>query len=147
MTTTPVATAPTASTSTTGSTNLNLNASDFMQMMITQLQNQDPLNPTNSDALMQEMSEIGQMQSTTQLQSTLSGLATQTQIGAASNLLGKQISGLDANNNPASGIVTSVQVSSSGVNLQLNSGDTVPLGSVETITPATASTTGTVTAS
>jgi flagellar basal-body rod modification protein FlgD len=138
MTTAPIgSTSPTTPTTSQVPSNLNLSASDFVQMMITQLQNQDPLNPTDSGQMMQQMSEIGQMQSTTQLQTTLSTLGTQTQIGAASNLLGKQVTGIDANNNNVSGLVASVQVNSSGVNLTLDSGSSLPLGSVATITPAT----------
>lgn len=111
--------------------------------MITQLQNQDPLNPTDPNSLMQQVSEIGQMQSTTQLQTTLTGLAQQTQIGAASNLMGQQVDGIDASNNQVSGLVTSVQVSSGGVNLELDSGSIVPLSNVTAIYPG--STTGATT--
>lgn len=107
--------------------------------MITQLQNQDPLNPTDPNALMQQVSEIGQLQSTTQLQTTLSGLASQTQIGAASNLIGKQVNGIDSTNSQVSGQVMSVQVSSSGVNLQLDSGSMVPLSNVTNISPVSGS--------
>jgi flagellar basal-body rod modification protein FlgD len=103
-----------------------------------QLKNQDPLNPTSSDQLMSEMSQIGQLQSTQQLQTTLQGLATQTQIGSASSLIGKQISGLDVNSNPANGIVGSVQVTSTGVNLPLENGTLVSLSNVSTISPASA---------
>lgn len=110
--------------------------------MVTQLQNQDPLNPTDPNSLMQQVSEIGQMQSTTQLQTTLSGLAQQTQIGAASNLIGKNVNGLDSGNNQVTGQVTSVQVSSSGINLQLDSGSIVPLSGVTTISPGTSTASG-----
>lgn len=114
-----------------------------MNMMITQLQNQDPLNPSNSDELMSQMSAIGQMQSSSTLQTTLQGLATQTQIGAASSLMGKQVSGIDSNNNTVAGVVTSVQVAGSTVNLGLDSGATLALGNVTSITPAaTTPTTG-----
>lgn len=116
---------------------LSLSSSDFMNMMITQLQNQDPLNPTSTDDLMSEMSQIGQMQSNSQLQTTLTGLASQTQIGAASSLIGKQVTGIDANNNDVAGNVSSVQVTSSGVNLQLDSGGTLSLSNVATIGPGT----------
>jgi flagellar basal-body rod modification protein FlgD len=110
-------------------------------MMMTQLENQDPLNPTSSDQLMSQMSQIGQLQSTSQLQSTLTGLATQTQIGAASSLMGKQVTGLDVNQNPVTGVVASVQVTSTGVNLQLQSGSTLALTNVSSIS-APAATTG-----
>jgi flagellar basal-body rod modification protein FlgD len=150
MTTTPIGsatiptTAPTTS-STSSSPNLNLTSSDFVNMMIKQLQSQDPLNPTSSDQLMSQMSEIGQMQTSTQLQTTLSGLATQTQIGAASSLMGKQVTGIDANNNNVSGVVQSLQVSSSGVTLALDSGNALPLGNVTTVSPAPTATGATTT--
>jgi flagellar basal-body rod modification protein FlgD len=108
-----------------------------MNMMMTQLENQDPLNPTNSDQLMTQMSAIGQMQSSTTLDSTLSSLGTQTQIGSASSLMGKQVQGIDSNNNSVTGVVTAVQVASSGVSLQLDSGDTVSLSNISSITSAT----------
>ena len=136
MTTSPVGSSGSStSSSATSSSSLNLNATDFMNMMITQLQNQDPLNPSNSDQLMSQMSAIGQMQASSTLKTTLQGLATQTQIGAASSLMGKHVSGIDANNNTVAGTVTSIQVAGSTVNLGLDSGGTLPLGSVSSITP------------
>jgi flagellar basal-body rod modification protein FlgD len=107
-------------------------------MMITQLRNQDPLNPTSTSDLMSQMSQVGQLQSTAQLQTTLQGLATQTQIGAASSLMGKQVTGLDINSNPVSGLVSTVQVTSTGVNLQLQDGSQLALSNVSSISPATA---------
>jgi flagellar basal-body rod modification protein FlgD len=140
MTTNPVAsTTPTSTTSQkTSSPGLSLTSSDFVHMMITQLQNQDPLNPTNTGDLMSEMSQIGQLQSTAQLQTTLQGLATQTQIGAASSLMGKQVTGLDSTSNPVSGVVSSIQVTSSGVDLRLQNGSQLALSNVSTISPAPA---------
>src|ERR1700722_656791 len=105
----------TATTPTTTVTNPNgfqsLTPADFIQMMVTQLQNQDPLNPTNSQDILAQMSQIGQLQSSTQLQTTLTGLALQNQIGAASSLIGKSVQGVDANNNQVAGTVTGVTVS------------------------------------
>lgn len=123
-----------AQTTTPANPASKLNTNDFINMMMTQLENQDPLNPTTSDQLMAQMSEIGQLQSTSQLQTTLTGLGTQMQIGAASGLMGKQVTGLDVNSNPLTGIVAAVQVTSSGVNLQLQDGSTMALTNVSTIT-------------
>jgi len=130
-------TAPAASTSNPlGS----LNTSDFIKMMITQLQNQDPLQPESNDELMSQMNQIGQLQSNTMLQTTLQGLALQTQIGSASSLMGKMVQGTDANNNAVQGIVTSVQVQSGGVNLGLDNGKSLGLSQVTSITAAPGST-------
>jgi flagellar basal-body rod modification protein FlgD len=117
---------------------LNLNASDFINMMVTQLQNQDPLQPTGSDQLLSQMSQIGQLQSSTQLQDTLKGLVLQNQIGSAGNLIGKVVQGTDAQNNTISGIVDSVRVASDGVYLELHSGQELSMSNVTTIAPAPA---------
>ena len=113
----------------------SMNSSDFINMMITQLQNQDPLQPTDSNALLQQMSAIGQMQSTSQLQSTLQSLTLQNQIGAASALIGKTVTGMDSTNNTISGLVNSVQVTQSGVSLQLDNGKTLDITRVTQIAP------------
>lgn len=124
-----------ASSSSSGGLN-SLNTGDFIKMMLTQLQNQDPLQPESNDQLMSQMSQIGQLQSNSQLQTTLTTFAQQTQIGAASSLMGKKVQGLDANSNPVNGVVTGVQVSTSGVNLNLDSGGILPMSNVTSIGPA-----------
>jgi flagellar basal-body rod modification protein FlgD len=125
----------------------SLTPSDFVNMMVKQLQNQDPLNPTNSQDLLAQISSIGQLQSSTQLTTTLQGLTTQNQIASGAALIGKQVSGLDSNSNSINGLVNSVSVTSTGINLQLDNGNTLPLANVTTIAPgpngSTTATTGT----
>jgi flagellar basal-body rod modification protein FlgD len=146
----------TSSTSSTSTGGLQgLTPSDFINMMVTQLQNQDPLNPTSSSDLLAQMSQIGQLQSSDQLQTTLTGLTLQNQIGAAAGLIGKQVQGTDANSNAVTGTVTGVTitqnpasasnggVATSNVNLNLDSGDSIPLSNVTAIAPPATTGTGT----
>jgi flagellar basal-body rod modification protein FlgD len=114
-----------------------LTPSDFIQFLITQLQNQDPLDPTSSDEMLTQLSEIGQLQSSSDLQTDLTGMVQQNQVSAAASMIGKAVQGTDQNQNPISGNVTAVQVTSSGVNLQLDSGSTVALSAVTSITDPT----------
>lgn len=146
MTTTPLTNTATGNqlpSSVSKSKSMSMSSNDFIQMMITQLQNQDPIQPTDSNALLQQMSAIGQMQSSSDLQTTLQSLTLQNQIGSASNLIGKVVQGLDSTNNPISGLVNSVQVSSNGVTLQLDNGNTLDLTKVTTISPAPSTTAAT----
>lgn len=144
----PSLTQNTSTASTTSSTGLqSLSPSDFINMMVTQLQNQDPLNPTSSSDLLAQMSQIGQLQSADQLQTTLSGLTLQNQIGAASSLIGKQVQGTDANSKTINGTVTSVTITQTpaaqsptgqavnNVTLNLDSGGALPLANVTAIAP------------
>ena len=121
----------------------SLKPTDFINMMITQLKNQDPLQPTSNSDLLQQMSEIGQLQSQDQLQTSLQNMVLQNQIGAASNFIGKSIQGMDANNKTISGTVNSVHVESGGVNLVLDNGTSLDLSRVTDVvnpTPAGANT-------
>ena len=65
------------------STKNQLQTADFIKMMLTQLQNQDPLEPAKNQELLAQMSQIGQLQTATQLQDTLKGLTLQNQLGSA----------------------------------------------------------------
>src|SRR5437660_823276 len=113
-------TLPMKSSSTSASTthtlkSKDLTASDFINMMVTQLQNQDPLQPTDSSQLLSQMSQIGQLQASTTLQTTLSQIMMQSQLTSAGNLIGKHVTGMDAQGNPIKGVVNSVKMKSDGV--------------------------------
>jgi flagellar basal-body rod modification protein FlgD len=134
----------TTSTSSTGSSSnpYNLQPTDFIKMMVTQLQNQDPMQPTSNSDLLAQMSQIGQLQSASDLQTTLKSITLQTQIGSASALIGKSVQGLDINGNPITGVVNSVSVAGGNVALQLDTGSSLGLDSVTSIGPAPATTSG-----
>jgi flagellar basal-body rod modification protein FlgD len=124
----------------TSNPNAQLTPSDFINFMVTELQNQDPLDPTDPNQMLQQMSEIGQLQSQDTLQTDLTGMVQQNQVSSAATMIGELVQGTDQNNNAISGIVSSVQVNSSGVSLQLNTGATLAMGSVTGITNAPSTT-------
>jgi flagellar basal-body rod modification protein FlgD len=107
-------------------------------MMITQLQNQDPLEPAKNQELLAQMSQIGQLQSQTMLQESLQGMVLQQSLGSAGNLIGKVVEGLDDSGEPLSGLVTSVRVEDGAVALELDNGKRLPLGKVTGIATAPA---------
>ena len=119
-----------------------LTSGDFINFLVTELQNQDPLNPTSSDQMLSQLSEIGQLQSSTTMVSSLTSMVQQNQTASASALIGKSVQGTDANQNPLSGTVAAVQVSTSGVTLQLNNGQLLPMNNVTTITDPSTSSSG-----
>lgn len=118
------------------SNKMQLKTEDFIKMMITQLQNQDPMEPAKNQELLAQMSQIGQLQSATSLQDSLKGLVLQNQIGSAGNLIGKMVEGADANQESISGLVSSVRVTKDGVFLELDSGKELALNNVTNIAGA-----------
>jgi len=115
-----------------------LKTDDFIKMMLTQLQNQDPLEPAKNQELLAQMSQIGQLQTSTQLQDTLKGFALQNQLGSAGNLIGKLVQGIDSNNENVVGLVDSVRVENNQVFLELDSGKTLQMSNVIAIANAPA---------
>ena len=115
-----------------------LKTEDFINMMVTQLQNQDPTDPVKNQDLLAQMSQIGQLQSTTDLQTSLKNLVLQNSLGAAGNLIGKMVDGLDEQGEKLNGLVTSVQVVVGNVQLELDNGKQLALDRVTGITQATA---------
>ena len=133
MTTNGVGSTSSSNTSST-SKGYGLKTEDFINMMVTQLQNQDPLEPAKNEALLAQMSQIGQLESATQLQDSLKSMVIQNQIGSAASLMGKTVTGL-VNDQPIDGVVTSVKVTTDGVTLELDNGYALPLNNVSEIAP------------
>jgi len=146
---TPSSSNSSSGTGATATNPYNLTPENFIQLMVTQLQNQDPTQPTSNQDLLAQMSEIGQLESSTELQSTMSSVTLQTQVGSASSLIGKTVTGVDSSNNSVSGVVNSVSVAGGNVSLQLDSGTSLALSGLATITSTatTPTTTGTTSGS
>ena len=128
-------------TTTTSGTNNQLSSGDFLNLMIKQLQQQDPLNPTDSNQLLTQMSQISTLQSNQTMVDSLSGLTLQQSIGAGSNLIGKSIVGIDDNGTQQQGTVTSIKVVNKLVRLQLDNNTDLPMANVTQIAPSTANST------
>ena len=111
----------------------DLKPEDFIKMMITQLQNQDPTEPAKNEQLLAQMSQIGQLQSSTSLQSSLTKLVLQNNLGAAGNLIGKNVTGLGGDGDEVTGTVTSVRVEGDDVLLELDNGNKLNMGRVTSI--------------
>jgi flagellar basal-body rod modification protein FlgD len=118
-----------------------LKTDDFIKMMVTQLQNQDPTDPVKNQDLLAQMSQIGQLQSSEDLQTSLKGLVLQNSLGAAGNLIGKMVQGLDTDGSKMGGLVTSVKVVDNNVSLELDNGQTLDLSRVTSISQVTPSAT------
>lgn len=131
-----ITSASTTAPNTVKSKNFELKAEDFIKMMITQLQNQDPMEPAKNEELLAQMSQIGQLQSSTMMQESLKGLVMQNQIGSAGNLIGKTVQGMDDQNEPIKGIVNSVRVEGDKLFLELDSGKRLSMDRVTGIATA-----------
>jgi flagellar basal-body rod modification protein FlgD len=91
-----------------------LNESDFLQLMVSQLQNQDPLNPISDTDFVAQMAQFSSLQGINDLNSSFGQLY-------AVCLLGRTVQATDpATNNSYSGQVTGFGVQNGTVYLTVN---------------------------
>src|SRR3972149_4141280 len=67
---------------------------DFVKLLVTELQNQDPLDPVKNSEILEQISQIKAIESNQRLSDTLASLQLQQNLVAASSLLEKTIVGL-----------------------------------------------------
>jgi len=100
--------------------------------------------PAKNSELLAQMSQIGQLQSSTTLTEGIQNMVLQNQIGSAGNLIGKTVAGLDDNDKPVGGIVNSVRVEDKNVVLELDNGNKLQLGRVTDVAETKASANGSI---
>jgi flagellar basal-body rod modification protein FlgD len=100
------------SSSTTATGFASLTTADFMQMLIAELQNQDPTQPMSSQDLLGQLATMSQLQSTTDLDTALQSNTSNQQLSIGASFIGKSITGTDATGNAVSGVVTQAFLSS-----------------------------------
>ena len=125
--TTQSTTGTTGTTSTTAATaaqkSMPINQNQFLQMLMAELKNQNPMNPNSSDP-MQFVTELAQFTSVEQ--QTYTAESTQTIASGQNNataiaLIGHTVNYTDPTTNaPTSGVVQAVTFTSSGPTLTIN---------------------------
>jgi flagellar basal-body rod modification protein FlgD len=110
-----------------------LSSEEFIQIIFTELSNQDPFKPNDSSALLEQLNSIRSIESDTQLTKQLSSIVTQNQLATAGNLIGRQVQGLTPDSDRVAGTVVSVARQNDKVSLLLDNGWVVPMENVETI--------------
>lgn len=119
--------APTTTSSTPAS---GLGENDFLHLMMAQLQNQDPLSPSDPSQYMSELAQFTSLEQEMSISTSTAQSATQQSTSSALALLGHTVSYTDANGNALSGSVSKVDFSSSGPTLTIGGVSGITLGSV-----------------
>src|SRR3990172_2739003 len=115
----------------------DLGSSDFLKLLLTQLTNQDPMEPTGNEELLRQISSIREIELSTTLTESLRLLTGQQHVTAASAMIGQYVTGIPGESGNASrGIVSGVRFVDGGrAVLLLSNGRELPLEQVSTIAP------------
>jgi flagellar basal-body rod modification protein FlgD len=98
---------------------------DYMKLLVTQLQNQNPLEPLDNNQMASQLAQLSQLSQIEQLNMKFSGVLSAVERNYASSLVGKEITflaeDLDGSVSLTSGQVEEVMVS--GDDIRLKAGD------------------------
>jgi flagellar basal-body rod modification protein FlgD len=100
-----------------------------MQMLIAELQDQDPTQPMSSQDLLGQLATMSQLQSTTDLDSALQANTTNQQLSIGASFIGKTINGTDASGKAVSGVVDQAFLQSGTAYVGVGN-STVPLANI-----------------
>jgi flagellar basal-body rod modification protein FlgD len=117
-----------------------LTTQDFLQLLSTQLQNQDPLQPMDNTAYLAQMAQFTSLQQVNTLSTTISQMSGNEQNLAASTYLGRTVTMNNGNSGTVSGQVTAIDFSGTTPTLQIN-GTYYPLTSLLSVSSAPAAST------
>jgi flagellar basal-body rod modification protein FlgD len=112
----------------------NLDVSDFIKMLVAELQHQDPMQPMTNAEMLQQVSQIKSIQSNDKLSSTLDGLALAQNVANAGSLLQRKIEGIADNGQKVKGVVDQVSIADGVATLHVGK-QSVSLKNVSTILP------------
>ena len=105
----------------------SFNQDDFLKVLLTQLQNQDPLKPQDGNQMLQQMGQIQNIQSMLSMQDNITQSRRDGQMTLGQSLMSKKVQMVDSDSNPITGIVTEVRLEGKNVLLKLDSGYSLPI--------------------
>jgi flagellar basal-body rod modification protein FlgD len=128
---------PTDSTSSKSKTAYS--SSDFMTILLAQLQNQDPMKPMDDTQMMSQMAQLNTLETMQTMSTLMTSMSNSSQINLAASLIGKTVTGtMSDGKTTVTGVVTGAQ-SSSGSLVLLVGDKEVPMDSLTAISNGTKS--------
>jgi flagellar basal-body rod modification protein FlgD len=119
-----------------------LSTDQFFKIMFEELSNQDPLAPSDSKALLEQLSTLRSMQSDMDLSKDLRSMVARDEMTAAANLLGRRVSGLTERGQRVTSEVKAIYRTSMGATLGLSDGSRMAMSGLEQVVEPKASDVG-----
>jgi len=113
----------------------NLDIDHFLTLMITELQNQDPLNPMENNDILQQIGQMREIAASSQLADTLDAVLLGQSLNSATTMIGKHINALSDSGEAINGVVDKVSMTNGEPRLHVGSLST-RLTNVKEVVPA-----------
>jgi len=127
------ATASSTSTATLTNPSAQLGDNTFLQLMVTQLQDQDPLNPTDTSDYLSQLAQFTSLEQETNTATATAQLETQNESSEALSLLGKSVTYTDSSGTAQSGTVASIDLTGGSPTLTIGTTSGISPTAVTTV--------------
>lgn len=107
---------------------------DFLRLLTTQLQHQDPLNPASQEDMLANLAQFTALEQTGEMNTNMAALVRTTQWNQGLSLLGKTVAGVDVEGASVVGPVTNVRFEGDALLLRVEGKD-IPLTSLREVVP------------
>ena len=104
---------------TTSSSSDSLGKSEFLELLVTQLKNQDPLDPVTNEDFVAQLAQFSSLEQLVSLNSNMASMVSLQQVAQASALIGKTVAWMDSESNEQTGVVSAVTLTSDGITLKV----------------------------
>jgi len=122
-----------ASTTSSSTSTGMIDYNGFLQLLIAQMRNQDPTNPTDSTEYMSQLAQLSTVEQAVQTNAKLDSLLSSSAIQQAEGLIGRTATFTDESGQNTSSIIKEVTIITGGAVATLENGVKVALGAGITI--------------
>lgn len=117
----------------TGATAKNtLSRQDFLNIMLSEMTHQDPMNPVDNQQFLSQLSQLESLQAMNSLSDNIASMLAVQQLGSASALIGKTVEGKGANGEALAGVVEKVVIQNGAVSVVVG-GTQLPFANVQSV--------------
>ncbi|MGX7681060.1 flagellar hook assembly protein FlgD [Jatrophihabitans sp. DSM 45814] len=120
---TPTPVLPSADTAASSTDNTQLDSKEFLQLLVAQLQYQDPSKPVDTSEFMNETATLTQVQTMEANAKATQDMLNTQQAQTASGMVGRTVTYLDSAGHPVTGEVTSATISNVPPSLRIGTTD------------------------
>jgi flagellar basal-body rod modification protein FlgD len=111
-----------------------LGQDDFLNLLVTKMKEQDPMNPQSDTDFIAQMAQFSSLEQGKSMSADVATLKSQQEVLTANGLIGRNVAVTDSKNNTVQGMVTSVATTDGSPQILIG-GNAYSLDSVTSIAP------------
>jgi flagellar basal-body rod modification protein FlgD len=116
------------------SSSSSMSQDDFLQLLVCQLTNQDPLSPLEDIDFTEQLAQLQALEEQISMNSSIAALLLDNQLQSATGMIGSSVAGVDSDGNSVTGVVTGAAVTDGEVYIEFASGQRVLAADVFEVT-------------